>query len=352
MVSDEAYMALAIKMAEKGRHDTWKNPRVGAVIVKDDQILATGYHHHFGDQHAERDAISKLTSEQLFNSTLYVTLEPCNHFGKQPPCSRLIVARHVRRVVIACVDPHKLVTGKGIETLKKAGIQVTVGVLADQAAKLNPYYNFFYQNDRPWVTIKQAVTLDHKVGIADQRIRVTNQSVYERVHQERADYQAIMIGSDTAIIDDPTLLTSVASDYPPIRVVVDRRGRLCDHLQLKLLQAGSVETWLLTQSQELLAHRFPENVKAFELSGEKVSDVLEVLAKQALQSVYVEGGPTIQRAFLDEKLAVDMITYVSPHFLGKQGIDGVTPEDEISLDDTAIERLGDDIRVYGRISYV
>lgn len=217
MEKDKCFMQLALHEAQKGGHQTWKNPLVGAVIVKDNQVIATGYHHHYGEPHAERDAIFKLSPEQLFNSTLYVTLEPCNHFGKQPPCSQLIVDSHIKRVVIAQIDPHKLVTGKGITTLKENGIQVTTGVLTDEAEKINEHYTYFYKNDRPWVTLKQAVSLDYKIS------------------------------------------------------------------------AGK---------------------------NDDLSDLLAELSKQEIQSIYVEGGPTLEKSFLDNFFINEMITYIAPNLIG------------------------------------
>lgn len=352
MASDEDYMRLAIEEAKKGSFNTWTNPNVGACVVKDGQVLATGYHHHYGASHAERDTISKLTPEQLFDSTIYVTLEPCNHFGKQPPCSQLIIDSHIKRVVIAEVDPHKLVTGKGIQTLKDAGIEVKVGVLADEAANLNEHYNYFYSTELPYVTLKQAVTLDHKVCIKGKRSQITNSEVYKQVHEERANYQAIMIGSNTAIIDNPTLLTDANTDYPPVRVVVDRRGRLLDHLDLNLLQESSTQTWILTMNEELLKHSFPSNVKVFALQGKKAHDTIQLLADQGIQSVYVEGGPTLHKSLLDAGLVCDTITYVAPKFLGTKGVSGVVAQSELTLTDAEIKTFSDNVRIYGRIKNV
>lgn len=351
-MEDSDYMSLALKEAKKGKYQTWKNPLVGAVVVKDKQILATGYHHRYGEKHAERDAISKLTPEEVAGSTLYVTLEPCNHQGKQPPCSQLIIDSKIKRVVIGQVDPHNIVDGKGIANLKKHGIEVTTGVMEQEAESLNPHYTYFYKHNRPWITLKQAVTLDHKVSLPNKRIQITNQKVYDFVHQERADYQAILIGSKTAIIDNPTLGINVDAYQPPIRIILDRRGRLLDHLNLKVLQDEAAPTWIFTKNEELIEHRFNSNVRVFRLETGKTREVIQFLTDQEVQSVYVEGGPTVQTSFIQADLANEIISYQAPKFLGTKALNGFIPKNEIQLQDTSVTTLGDNIRMAGKICLV
>lgn len=345
-------MNLALQEAKKGCYQTWKNPMVGAVIVKNDQILATGYHHHYGQIHAERDAIAKLTSEQLFNSTLYVTLEPCNHQGKQPPCCDLIIKSGIKRVVISQIDPHKLVTGKGIAKLKNKGIDVKIGILANKAQQLNKFYCYFYQHNRCWVTIKEATSLDNKVAITGQRTRITNQAVYQQVHHERAKYQAIMIGSSTAIIDNPTLGTTVKTDYPPIRIVIDRRGRLLQHLQLNLLN-DTKPTWIFTQNKKMSKESFNNpKIKVIYLNTGQIHEVFNYLNKEEIQSVYVEGGPTLEKVILNENLANELIKYTAPIFIGSKGLNGLILNKNIHLINTKIVNLSNNKRMVGELKYV
>lgn len=349
--SDEAYMQLAIQEAKKGLYQTWKNPMVGAVIVKDGNILATGHHIRYGYYHAERDAISKLTPEQLFNSTLYVTLEPCSHYGKQPPCSDLIVSSKIKRVVIAQVDPHQLVTGKGIAKLRQHNIQVTVGVLEDQAKKLNKFYTYFYQHNHPWITLKQAVSLDYRINEAKNiRTQITNETVYQRVHRERANYQAIMIGSNTAIIDNPSLLTTVTTDFPPIRIIVDRRGRLLNHLNIKLLTDKLSPTWIFTQNTSLAKTPHNENISIFLMKNALITEVIKKLTNEEIQSVYVEGGPTLANALLAEGQVNNLITYISPILLGQKGKLGISPSSKTTLHNLRAEKLDDNFRIEGEIN--
>lgn len=351
MKTDEDFMGLALTEASKGRYHTWTNPMVGAVVVKDNQVLATGYHHRYGDVHAERDAISKLTPEQLFNSTLYVTLEPCNHTGKQPPCSDLIIASKIKRVVISEIDPHSLVTGKGIKKLKAHNISVTTGVLAQEAKKLNQHYVYFYEHNLPYVTLKQALSLDHKCSYPNKRIQITGNAASQRVHQERADYQTIMVGSSTALIDNPTLLTSIKQDHPPIRLVIDRRGRLLNQ-QLTLFSDNRAPTWIFTQNPELAKTSYPPHVKVFLLDQGTLTEVLQILAQNKVQSVYVEGGPALMKSFVEEKLAQELITYFSPTFLGSNALDGFEITENLKLIQPNYQVLDKDIRISGRIDYV
>lgn len=350
MDQDHQFMELALKEAEKGRYQTWQNPMVGAVIVKNGQILATGYHHHFGENHAERDAISKLSPEQLSNSTLYVTLEPCCHYGKQPPCADLIVASHIKRVVIAQIDPHSLVTGKGIQRLKDAGIKVTLGVMADEATHLNEFYSFFYQHQRPWITLKQAVSLDFKIGYPHQRTSITNQTVYDKVHAERSDYQAILIGSTTALVDDPTLHASEPSDFPPVRVVLDRQGRLADRSDLRLFSDQEVATWIFTKQPGRFGS-LPDHVKLLQTTGD-ISDVVKQLADAGIQSVYVEGGAKIHEAFWQSGMVDELLAYISPQFLGQDGISAFMPTSPYKFNDVSFQQLANNIRIEGKITHV
>lgn len=353
MNNDEYYMRLALQEAHKGRFHTWKNPQVGAVIVKDDQVLAKGCHRQYGGFHAERAAISQLTSEQLLNSTLYVTLEPCAHYGKQPPCDELVANSGIKRVVIAQTDPHQLVHGKGIAVLKKHGLAVTTGVLADEAAELNSHYSYFYSHNRPWLTVKQAISLDGKVAAKiNQRTVITNAEVYARVHQERADFHAIVIGSATALIDNPSLLTSQKQSHPPVRVVLDRRGRLLDHLGLQLLTDGQAPTWVITENKELAAHCFDGDVTCFLSAGNDLQTLFDLMTQNELQSVYVEGGPTLVKSILDNYPVNELITYLDPRLLGRQAVPAAVAAKSHSFAYVSYEQLGQDLRIEERHEYV
>lgn len=349
MATDEHYMRIAIAQAEKAGPETWLNPKVGAVIVKDDQVLAVGHTHRFGSIHAERDAISKLSPEELFGSTLYVTLEPCNHFGKQPPCSQLIVKSKIRRVVIAEKDPHPLVTDKGIRTLRQAGVEVVTDVLSKAARQVNLHYNFFFEHGRPWITIKQAISLDDKVSAGTgQRTAITNQAVYDRVHAERADYHGIVIGSQTALIDNPSLLTTVKSPFPPVRIVLDRRGRLGSHPDLKLLNDDQAPTWVFTANQDLPTRLSSKPVQTIVSQDCSIKQIVKLIAAKGLQGLYIEGGPTIEEAFLAADRCDELLTYLSPGLIGKGGVPGLQAPGKLSFGQPKIDVLNGNIRIAER----
>lgn len=349
--SDKQWMKAAIKEAAKAGNETWQNPRVGAVVVKNNHIIARGHTHQFGGVHAERDALGPLPVNQAAGATLYVTLEPCNHYGKQPPCTQLIIERQIKRVVVAQTDPHSIVAGKGIAKLRANGIEVTTGVLTPQARRLNPHYNFFFEHHRPWVTLKQAISLDDKVSAGPgQRTQITNQQVYEQVHAERANYQGIVIGSQTAIVDNPRLLTTVKSPYPPVRIVLDRRGRLANHPKLQLLQTKAAPTWVFTTNHDLKDQLANSPARIFTLKAGSISQIIAVISQQGLQSLYVEGGPTIQRAFAEAGFVDELITYLSPQLIGEQGIKGFQSPCPVTTNHPQIEILGDNIRISERKS--
>lgn len=349
MTTDTHYMQQAIDQAQLAGPETWLNPRVGAVIVKDGHIISVGHTHQFGSIHAERDAISKLSPKELFHSTLYVTLEPCNHYGKQPPCSQLIIDSKISRVVIAETDPHPLVTGKGIAKLKSAGIQVDTGVLSRQASQVNQHYNFFFAHQRPWITVKQAVSLDYKVSEhLNKRTAITNQEVYAKVHRERADYHGIVIGSQTAIIDNPSLLTTVKSSYPPVRIILDRRGRLVDHWELKLLTDRRASTWIMTENPQVKKALADLAVRVFTVKDLTPANAVALIATQGLQSLYIEGGPTIQKAFIKVGLVDELLTYLSPQLLGIHGVPALQPSQAMSFKQIKLTLLGNNVRIMER----
>ncbi|WP_302118134.1 bifunctional diaminohydroxyphosphoribosylaminopyrimidine deaminase/5-amino-6-(5-phosphoribosylamino)uracil reductase RibD [uncultured Limosilactobacillus sp.] len=347
-MDDEHFMQIAIDEALTAGIETWKNPRVGAVVVKNNQVLSRGHTHEYGGIHAEKDAIRKVSREKLKGATLYVTLEPCNHYGKQPPCTQAIIDAEIERVVIAETDPHKLVTGKGITALQEKNITVKTGVLEDTARKLNPHYDFFYHHQRPWITLKQAVSLDYRVAASQgRRTAITNAQVSEFVHTERSNFQGILIGSQTAIIDNPTLLTTISSDFPPVRIVLDRRGRLINYPTLNLLTDKRAVTWIFTENSELQG-KFNENVDIFFQQKWTIEDIIQKLGYEGLQSIYVEGGPSVHHAFLRQNLVEELITYVAPQLIGKGGVMGMQSDGQVSFTEQDIKVIGNNIRIVER----
>ncbi|MCP1100966.1 diaminohydroxyphosphoribosylaminopyrimidine deaminase/5-amino-6-(5-phosphoribosylamino)uracil reductase [Aequitasia blattaphilus] len=346
------YMNLAIEEAKKGIGNTYTNPLVGAVIVKDNRVIAKGAHLKYGCEHAERNAINHCQSpEELFDSTLYVTLEPCNHFGKQPPCSHLIVEKGIKRVIIGQLDPNPLVKGQGKAFLEDHGIQVIVGVNEEEVYHLNEYYNFLHRNKRPYIVLKQALTLDGRIAMnRNSPASITGQAVWDRVHKERGKYQGILVGSQTILSDNPTLLSLGSSLYPPVRIVLDRQGRILKARELNLFKNKLAPLWIFTESEEVipdLPHVTVIRKETLTLNG-----VLTELAERSIHSLYVEGGGRIHDAFFAENLWDEIVTYISPKIIGGNSLPGFSSHREATgitpLHSVAFEQLGTDFRISGR----
>lgn len=343
--NDEKFMQIAIDEAKKGQYKTWKDPLVGAVIVKDDNIIAKGYHQEFGSKHAVEEAINRLSENQLENSTLYITMEPCND------CLDLITKSKFSRVVIAQSNPELAEDDKNtVAVALQANTNVTKGVLAKEASQINKFYNYYKKTGRPWITIKQSLSLDHHVSPANGKyIRLTNEKVHEFIHHERADYQALVIGSSTAIIDNPNLLTDVDMPHPPIRVIVDRRGRLLNNPGLNLLNYDKCETWIFTQNLNLSKMDLNSHVHVFNLETDGIDEIIDKLASEGIQSMYVEGGPTLEKAFMDNDEVNQIVDYFSPIYFGGIGLDGAVPVHQFELENIDVQKIDDDIRITGDV---
>ena len=249
-------MKLAFEEAKKGIN-TWTNPQVGAVIVKNDQVLGQGHHATFGHEHAEINAFKSLKNiNDAKNATLYVTLEPCSHFGKTPPCVQKIAELGVKKVVIGQIDPNPLVSGKGVKYLQEHGVEVEEQLISSE---LNRSYNYFYKNNRPLVTVKYAMTLDGKINKNDgQRSIVSNQATFEDSQQLRSQQQVILIGENTLKIDDPALTVRDRKMlFPPIRAVVVRDINQIS-LDLKIFQTDE-PIWFFSETKN--RRTLPESVQ-------------------------------------------------------------------------------------------
>ena len=345
-------MRLAIQEAQKGNGKTFTNPLVGAVIVSENEVIAKGAHLKYGQAHAEKNAIDLCkTPEKLINSTIYVTLEPCAHYGKQPPCTQIIIDSGIKNVVIGQLDPNPLVSGKGVKKLKEQGVCVIVGVLEKEVRGLNEHYNHFFEKRRPYVALKQAMSLDGKISFRKERTQLTQQEAFERVREERGDYQAILVGSETILIDDPQLLSTKKSQFPPIRIVLDRRGRVLNNSKLTIFKDPSVPVLIFTESSEY-SKRLPENVEVLNLSSVTIVNVLNELYKRGIQSIYVEGGSAIHDAFLTSGCWDEMICYVAALLLGGNSLSSMSSHrvsnSETQLKFVKLEKVGNDLRIVGR----
>jgi len=279
LANDIKFMRRCIQLAQCGEAGAAPNPMVGAVVVCDGRIIGEGYHRRCGGPHAEVNAIASVKEKHLLSrSTIYVSLEPCAHFGKTPPCADLIIHSGIPRVVIGCVDSFAKVNGLGIKKLQDAGCEVVVGVLEEECLELNRHFFTFHQKHRPWITLKWAQSEDGFIG-KDGPVRLSNALTQTLVHRLRARSQAILVGTRTALLDNPTLTTRYWSGANPLRLTIDRHNSLPPTLHL---MDGSTPTIVYKQ--------------------ETIAEILGDLYKRNIQSLLVEGGAKLLQSFIDAGL--------------------------------------------------
>ncbi|AFL83281.1 diaminohydroxyphosphoribosylaminopyrimidine deaminase [Belliella baltica DSM 15883] len=292
------FMRRAIELAELGMGNTSPNPMVGCVIVHQDQVIAEGYHEYYGGPHAEPNAISKVNDQNILNeATVYVTLEPCAHFGKTPPCANLLVEKGVKEVVIGAVDTNPLVGGKGMEILRKAGIQVISGILESEVRFQNRRFFTYIEKQRPYIILKWAQTQDGFVARENYDSKwISNAYSRQLVHRWRTEEDAIMVGTNTARYDNPKLDVRDWVGKNPIRIVIDRM------LQL------SQELALFDQSQSticlnLVKNEISKNLEYVKLDPDfSLENLLQALYQRKIQSVIVEGGTFLLQKLIDAEL--------------------------------------------------
>lgn len=292
------YMKRCLQLAEMGLANVAPNPMVGAVLVHEDRIIGEGYHMQYGQAHAEVNCIKSIRPEDFIlidKSTLYVSLEPCNHFGKTPPCTDLIVHHKIPRLMIGCKDPFSKVNGIGIQRLKEAGVEVIEAVLEKEATELNKRFFTFHQKQRPYIILKWAQTQDGFIGMEGEKpIRISSEFTDRLVHRWRSEESAIMVGTNTAVSDNPALTTRLWPGNNPVRVVLDLNLRIPPTHQLL---DGSVPTIILNSLKEGEL----DNIQFFKIPN--ASDIipyfLKLCIKKQLLSLMVEGGSHLIQSFID-----------------------------------------------------
>jgi diaminohydroxyphosphoribosylaminopyrimidine deaminase/5-amino-6-(5-phosphoribosylamino)uracil reductase len=328
---DDDFMRIALREALRGRGHTSPNPLVGAVIVKGGREIARGHHAYFGGPHSEIVALSKLRKDQARGATLYVNLEPCCCYGKTPPCTDAIIAARIRRVVIGCEDPNPLVSGKGIAALRASGIEVTTGVLEDQAQRLNAPYLTFVTQKRPWVLLKMAQTLDGRLALASGKSRwITGQEARREAHRLRSFLDTVLIGVRTVIQDDPELTVRLVRGRNPLRVILDSRLRI--PLTARVLHHRDPEKTIIFTTEKASARKRNAlqrtGAQVFQVRASKEGFVdlraaLRQMAQMSVQSLMVEGGGTVHRSFLRSGCADRLIVTIAPKLIGADGIASV-----------------------------
>ena len=301
-MEEEKYMKRCIELAQNGRCNAAPNPMVGAVIVCDGRIIGEGYHIRCGEAHAEVNAIRSVKDEALLKrSTIYVSLEPCSHYGKTPPCADLIIEKQIPRIVIGCQDPFSQVSGRGIQKLRDAGRDVTVGVLEEECRFLIRRFITFNTLRRPYITLKWAESADHFID----RIRVDGNPVVLSspltsmlVHKKRAESDAIMVGRRTALLDNPSLTVRNWSGRNPTRIVLDRTLSLPDDLQLF---DGNVPTLVFT-AEEKQSKKKNITYIAIDFTHNPLEKIMEELFQRKIQSLLIEGGSELLQSFINLEL--------------------------------------------------
>lgn len=361
---DIKYMQIALELAKLGTGYTNPNPLVGAVIVKDDRIIGEGWHKAYGDHHAEVNAFLN-AAEDVEGATMYVTLEPCSHYGKTPPCAKAIVEKKIKKVVIGLKDPNPLVAGKGIEILQKAGIEVVTGVLEEEGRKLNEIFLKYITTKLPFCIMKTAMTLDGKIAsfTGDSRW-VTGEASRQYVHELRHRVAGIMVGIGTVLADDPSLTTRLEQGRgsDPIRIVADSSARI--PLEAKVLNLESDKKTIIAVTEKAEKNK----LKALEEKGAEVIVIpskngkvnlallMRKLGERKIDSILLEGGSELNYTALEDGIVDKVNAFIAPKILGsnsaKTPVGGLGKEymrDAIKLRSIDVQRFGDDIMVEGYI---
>jgi len=362
---DSFYMNLALQLAWLKKGTTSPNPTVGAVVVKNNQILSTGITQPPGGFHAEREALNKLSLKESEGASLFVTLEPCSHFGKTPPCTEIIIEKKIKRVVIAVLDPNPLVSGKGLEILKKAGIEVEVGLLGKKAKEINEDFFHWIQKERPLVTLKYASTLDGKMALENGNSKwITNERSRKITHILRYRSDAIMVGFNTVRMDNPLLNARLYQrEKNLLRVIIDPEGKTPIESQIasdslpslfvvkKQQVSGSFVQFISNTPEKEIYYDYEEG---FEIN---LMNLLNYLGKEKkITSLFVEGGSGVLGSFLKQGIGNRVFVFLANRIVGQ----GLSPfsgfhvnevKEGIEIDDIKIKKLKNNILIYGNLNW-
>lgn len=321
-MNHDFYMQQALVLAGKGWPAVAPNPMVGCVIVKGEAVVASGYHTQYGAPHAEVMAIQSLPAEiDPADCRLYVTLEPCSHFGKTPPCADLIIGKGFRQVIVACKDPNPLVSGRGMERLRKSGVEVTEGILESEARELNKRFITFFEKKRPWYTLKWAITADNFISrtppLEREQNRITGPAAQELVHRLRAENMGILIGKNTALHDNPRLTTRLVAGENPTRILIDRRLEVPEHFHI---YDGDAPLIVFNERKDE-EHDWRRFVR-IDFSDAVLAQVSAHLYALNVQSVLVEGGAYVLNEFISQRLWDEALVFQNPDLTFGSGIPG------------------------------
>ena len=360
---DEMYMERALELAAKGRGTTTPNPMVGAVIVKNGRIIGEGYHIRAGGGHAEVNAF-KNAVEDVTGATMYVTLEPCSHYGKTPPCADKIVEKKIGRVVVGALDPNPLVAGRGIEKIRNAGIPVITGVLAERSIALNEVFMKYIVTKRPFVLLKAAMSLDGKIATAEGESQwISCETSREEVHRLRHELTGIMAGIGTVLADDPMLNCRIPGGKQPVRIIVDSHLSIPEESKLVCsakefpLVVAAVENSDAAKKERLAE----QGVKVIEVSADDAGHVdlnilMDCLGEMKIDSILLEGGGRLAEGALKAGIVDKVQFYIAPMLIGgesaKTPVEGrgiAALSEAWHISNWKAEVIGDDIKITGYI---
>jgi diaminohydroxyphosphoribosylaminopyrimidine deaminase / 5-amino-6-(5-phosphoribosylamino)uracil reductase len=362
ILTDEGFMRRALRLAQKGEGRVSPNPLVGAVIVREGRIIAEGYHHRYGDNHAEIDAIANAT-EPVAGATFYVTLEPCSHTGKTPPCVDALIGLRPGRVVVGTIDPNPLVSGRGIAALQRHGIETKTGVLEEECRRQNEVFFKYIRTGIPFVTLKFALTLDGRIATAAGHSRwISSPASLRFAHRLRRAHDAILIGAGTVLADDPDLTCRLVRGNDPLRIVVDSHLKTSPEARVFAVRRSPAIAAATCKAPEERRELFErKGIEVLELAEDKggrvdLKGLLDVLGQRKIASLLVEGGADVNTSFLRENLVDRLIAVLAPKIVGT-GINAVGDlgilrmEDALRLSYERVTHRGDDLILDARFNH-
>lgn len=342
---DEKYMKMCFELAKKGGLDVLPNPLVGCVVVKDDKIISKGFHKKYGGFHAERNALLK--DIDFKGATLYVNLEPCSHFGKTPPCVDLIIEKQIKKVVYSMSDPNPKVEGE--KKLIKNGIEVVKGVLEKEGEELNKVFIKNITKKLPYIALKTAATLDSKVATINYNSKwITGELSRQKVMELRSLYQGILTGSNTVKLDNPKLTSRIEGGINPVRIIMDREGKLSN--RANVFKKDGTRVIVINNTDK----KYPSHVEKIPFKNMK--SLMKTLYNMGIYSILIESGGKLNSVFIKEKLVDEIYHFIAPKILGGgisfvSGLDPVKLSDSVLAEDLKIEKFGDDILLNYKLLY-
>lgn len=343
MTNDQIYMFRCLELAVLAKGNVAPNPMVGSVLAHEGRIIGEGYHQQYGQAHAEVNCINSVAKNDKYlisQSTLYVSLEPCSHFGKTPPCTDLIITHGIKKVVVGCRDSYEEVNGKGIEKLQQNGVHVVVGILEDDCKNLNKRFFTFHTKQRPFIILKWAETANGKIAInTNERLLISNDFSNRLVHKWRSEEAAILVGTKTALLDNPSLNNRLWYGKNPIRLVIDKRLELPNSLQLFNHQQPTIIF-------NFIKHEEQENLTFYLLKEgyDLLEQILQVCYKLHIQSILVEGGAILLQAFIDNGLWDEASVITNLNLIVDNGLNAPILSHEIIIKKEIL--FGDSITYY------